>query len=100
MQGGDTTPNGGVHVFDSCRGGQSVFVELAAIAKDVFRDVTQVDVELSGVVGEFLIGEGVHQPEFDVFDVGGFKVYRFHLAHDATPAALRVVKLAFFVDTC
>ena len=99
LQGGYAAPDGGVDVFHNGGGGQAVLVELAPVAEDVFGDVAEVDVEFAGVVLVFLIGEGVHQPELDIFDVGGLKVDRLHLAHDARPTAARVVEFAVGVDT-
>ena len=80
-------PDGGVHIDHFRGGGQAVFIELASVAEDVFRDVAQVDVQLTGVVLVFFVGEGVHQPELDVFDVSGLKVGGLHPAHDTSPTA-------------
>ena len=99
LHGGHASPNGSVHIFYVGRGRHAVFIEFSAVAQDVFRDITQVDVELARVVGEFLIGEWVHQPELNIFDVGGLKVGRLHLAHDTAPTALWVVKFTIGVDT-
>ena len=50
MQGGDTTPNGGVHVFDSCRGGQSVAVARADNSIDSVFAVASEDSQVVRVV--------------------------------------------------
>ena len=63
LQSRHTTPDGGVNILHDFGCGQTVFVELASVAEDVFRNVTEVDVKFSGVVLEFLFGEGVHEPE-------------------------------------
>ena len=80
-------------------GRKTVLIELATIAEDVFRNIAQVDVKLTWVVGKLFVGEGIHQPKLDVFDIGGFKVDGFHFAHDAAPTALRVFQCTVFVDT-
>ena len=99
MQGRHTTPNGGVDVLDDFGGGHTVFIEFATVAEDVFGNVTEVDVEFSWVVLVFLFREGVHQPEFQILDVGGLKVGGLHLAHDTCPTALWCNEFALGIDT-
>ena len=99
MQCRYTSPDGGVDVFDNIRSGHAVFVEFAAVAEDIFGDVTEVDVEFSRVVLVGFLREGVHQPKLKVFNVGGLKVGGLHFAHDTAPTALWVVEVAIGVDT-
>ena len=42
--GWHTTPDGGVHIDHRGRRGQTILKTLAAVAQNIFADVTQVDV--------------------------------------------------------
>ena len=65
---------------------------LLAVLQYVFRDLAEVDVEVSSMVTGlvFLVYEGVHHPELDVFYVLGLEVGIVHLPHHSAPLLLRV----------
>ena len=80
----------------------TAFVELVSVLQNVFADVSQVDVEVAGEVAGFFatVDEGVHHPEFDVFDVGRLKVNAAVVdgAHHTAPVSPRVVQLTAVVE--
>ncbi|KAF5035058.1 hypothetical protein DSECCO2_589590 [anaerobic digester metagenome] len=98
LQGGYPSPYGGIHVLDFGRGGQAVFVRFASIAQYIFRNIAQVKVEVTSRF-KGIFREGVHQPKFDVLNVGGFKIGGVYLAHDTGPAGAGEIQAAIFGDT-
>ena len=76
--------------------GHSALVEFLAVVEHVFAHLAEVDVEVAAIfVGvRLLVGveEGVEQPEFDVFDVGGLEIGGFELAHHTAPVLRGVVE--------
>ena len=89
-----TPPHRGVratHIFVGDR--QPVLKRFLAVAQDILRDITEVDVHLALVaVG---VGQrGVHQPELDILDVRFLEVGVVQFAHHTAPALLRVGQFA------
>ena len=75
-----------------------MLVSLASVTENVFRHVTEVEIQLTdvGLVLSFI--ERVHHPELDIFDVGGVEVRRLDGSHDTAPTVFRIGESTVVVD--
>ena len=82
--------------------GHTALVEFLSVAQHIFAHLAQIEVEVAAIfrsVGLLVgIDEGVHEPEFNVFHVGRFKVGGIELAHHSAPLLLRIVKLTLAIE--
>ena len=69
---------------------------LFAVTKNIFTDVTKVDVQLT-VVTVWISQSRIHQPELDILNVGFLKVCVVQFAHDTAPTVLRISELTIRV---
>ena len=89
----NVSPYSGVHttfVFERDR--KTMLEGFLSIMQDIFVNVTQVDVHLSGVV-KFMsrVSESrIHQPELDILYVRFLKICVIQPAHHSAPALFRV----------
>ena len=75
---------------------QSVLERFQTVFQYVFRDFSEVEVEVASLVTDAVVvgpltGDGrIHEPELDVFVVGILKIGHIHRTHHASPSFLRV----------
>ena len=87
------TPDGFGHIALIAAHRQAVFERFAAILEHIFRNFTQIEIQISsGVHTQTVVNKGVHQPKLNVFHIGCFEIghARFYSTHDSSPALFRI----------
>ena len=75
-----------------CR--QAVLVTFTAVFQHIFRNVTEVEVELAARVERVFLDKRVHHPKLKILNVRRLEVLGCGLAHNAAPLVLRVYEAA------
>ena len=94
---GHLTPDGRIHLREISIHRQAILKELLLIFQDILGDLTQVEIKIT-TLGGLVVHEGIHQPELDIFIVGGLQICRLDLTHHTTPTFLRIGQRTIRVD--
>ena len=74
----------------------AALVELLTVAEDIFRHLTEVEVEVATIVAgrTILTGvdEGIEQPELDILDIGLLEIVGVEAAHHTAPLGLGLLQ--------
>ena len=75
---------------------QSILEELLLILQDIFRDLSEVEIEITTLRG-WIVDIRIHYPELDVFDVGCLEVALLDTSHHTTPTLFRLLQRTILV---
>ena len=76
--------------------GHATLIKLLAITQDILTYLTEIKIQITAIItGSTIltgIDERIEQPEFDILDIGLFKVVSINLSHHSTPLGLGLTK--------
>jgi len=92
---GNLTPLGSGITIRSVDG-KATFVELLAIAEDVFGYLSEIDIEVAAILRGIrllvTVDEWVHHPKLDVLDIGRLEIVSIKFSHHASPMSRGVIE--------